>query len=217
MRSTTVALTWEDTGLHPLYDALATTPDVAVEALHYINPVGDDGYAELIQLRGDLELAREVLQQSSAVDEFEVSESGIAYVHYEASPLMDDLLGVLFDHAVVLEWPVEFVAADGVPEARVTFVGTSHALAEAVAAIPSAITVTLERTGRYRRSTPSLSTVLTERQREILEAAVAAGYYDVPRGTTHRELAAALDLAPGTVSEHLQRIEHNLVTAFVPG
>ncbi|WP_439026187.1 helix-turn-helix domain-containing protein [Haloarchaeobius sp. DT45] len=215
MRSTTVTLTWGDSGLHPLYDAVASATDVAVDALYYINPVQNGGYAELIQLRGDLDRARTLLGTTPVVVEFEVSDAGIAYVHYESSPLVDELLELLFTHAVVLEWPVTFVTENGGPGARVTFLGTEDAISRAVADIPAAIGVTLERTGRYRGAGPTPASVLTDRQRDVLDAAVAAGYYEVPRQTTHRELASELGLAPGTVSEHLQRIECNILGALV--
>ncbi|MFC7008456.1 helix-turn-helix domain-containing protein [Halalkalicoccus salilacus] len=50
---------------------------------------------------------------------------------------------------------------------------------------------------------------------ELLELAVRAGYYEVPRETTHRDLASKLDLSAGTVSDRLQRIERRLITAYV--
>lgn len=52
---------------------------------------------------------------------------------------------------------------------------------------------------------------LTGRQREILETAYEAGYFDVPRTASTADLASALDLDPSTVAEHLQRAERNLV------
>ena len=57
--------------------------------------------------------------------------------------------------------------------------------------------------------------MLTDRQLEVFELAVAEGYYEVPSETTHRELAAQLDRSPGTVSEHLQRVESKLVSMYV--
>lgn len=52
---------------------------------------------------------------------------------------------------------------------------------------------------------------LTDRQQEVLKAAHAMGYYDIPRQTTSEELAEHLDLEKSTVLEHLRRAEHNLV------
>ncbi|WP_380679082.1 bacterio-opsin activator domain-containing protein [Salinigranum sp. GCM10025319] len=56
---------------------------------------------------------------------------------------------------------------------------------------------------------------LTDRQRTVLRAAFLAGYYDSPRGTTARELAASLGIAPSTLHQHLQAASRKvLATVF---
>jgi predicted DNA binding protein len=60
--------------------------------------------------------------------------------------------------------------------------------------------------GRERSGDP-----LTDRQREVVEAAYERGFYEVPRDASTADVAAALDLDPSTVAEHLQRAERNLV------
>lgn len=52
---------------------------------------------------------------------------------------------------------------------------------------------------------------LTENQREVLLAALEAGYFDTPRGTTQEELAGEFDVSPRAVSERLRRGTRNLV------
>ncbi|WP_254535556.1 helix-turn-helix domain-containing protein [Halomarina litorea] len=59
-------------------------------------------------------------------------------------------------------------------------------------------------------STPDGS-VLTDRQREILERAVELGYYETPRRVTLSDLAADLGVAKSTLSETLHRAESTLV------
>lgn len=68
-----------------------------------------------------------------------------------------------------------------------------------------------------QRITPSIDAddLLTDRQRELLLAAVEQGYYDAPRACSLTELAAELDLAESTVSETLHRAEGSVVKAFV--
>lgn len=46
---------------------------------------------------------------------------------------------------------------------------------------------------------------LTDRQREVLRAALEAGYFEVPRENTLPELAARLGVSDSTVSESLRR------------
>jgi predicted DNA binding protein len=44
---------------------------------------------------------------------------------------------------------------------------------------------------------------LTDRQREVLETALAMGYFDRPRDANAGDVATALDIAPSTFAEHL--------------
>jgi hypothetical protein len=57
--------------------------------------------------------------------------------------------------------------------------------------------------------------LLTDRQLELLAAAVERGYYDTPRTCTLSELADALGLAKSTTSEILHRAEGKVVTQFL--
>lgn len=65
-----------------------------------------------------------------------------------------------------------------------------------------------------RTDTESL---LTDRQREMLEAAVREGYFAVPRDCTLAELADALDVDKSTASTTLRRAEARLVKWFLAG
>ncbi len=53
--------------------------------------------------------------------------------------------------------------------------------------------------------------VLTPTQLEALHAALDAGYYDVPRGITLRELADRLGVSASSLSERIRRAEARLV------
>ncbi|WP_128903669.1 helix-turn-helix domain-containing protein [Halorubrum amylolyticum] len=59
--------------------------------------------------------------------------------------------------------------------------------------------------------------ILTDAQRDLVLAAVAAGYYDTPRECTLTELAEARDLAKSTCSETLHRAEGRVLRRFVNG
>jgi len=57
---------------------------------------------------------------------------------------------------------------------------------------------------------------LTDRQREVLETAHEMGYFEHPKGANAGEVAAALDLHPSTVTEHLAAAQGKLL-ASIPG
>lgn len=61
----------------------------------------------------------------------------------------------------------------------------------------------------YRRP----ETPLSDRQAEVLEAALAAGYYDWPRETDAETLAAELGVSHPTLLEHLRKAERRLLAA----
>jgi predicted DNA binding protein len=107
-------------------------------------------------------------------------------------------------HEVFFDFPIGSTA-DG--RLRVVMIGeTSEVLRTALADLPPALDVTVERIGPYPDG-GELVSLLTDRQREVLDVALDLGYYDVPRGATHRDVAERLGLSVGTVSEHLQKIE----------
>lgn len=57
---------------------------------------------------------------------------------------------------------------------------------------------------------------LTTRQREAFVLARDRGYYDYPRGTTTRELAAELGISKTTYLEHLRKAEAKLLRSVTP-
>ena len=59
------------------------------------------------------------------------------------------------------------------------------------------------------------ATLLTDRQREVVTAAIERGYYDTPRRCSLGELADSLGVAQSTCSETLHRAEGAIIRAFV--
>lgn len=224
MRYATVTLRWEAGRVQPIDDVFTGADDVTLEAIRYVSPGPKGRYVELLELTGNLERARALLAASPDALEYDVTGSGrrgVAYVQCRTVGPVDDLLAALHDHEIVVDWPMYYSNGDddgegnNVRELTVTAVGTNRAIQHAAAALPSEIGLSLERTGEYDPATDRLSELLTDRQQAVFDLAVREGYYEIPRETTQRELAAALDLATGTVSEHLQRIEAKLVAAYV--
>ncbi|MFB6118030.1 helix-turn-helix domain-containing protein [Halosegnis sp.] len=57
--------------------------------------------------------------------------------------------------------------------------------------------------------------LLTDRQAELMAAAVEQGYYDTPRTATLTELAEDLGMAKSTVSDMLHRAEERIIKEFM--
>lgn len=187
---------------------------VAGEAIHYINLLDDGTGVGLYQLRGDFERSADALEANPDVLACETSEAsdGLVYLHFRANALVTDLLGIFRRYEIVVDWPMEYTDRGGL---RVTVLGEDAKIREAIAEIPDGIGVTLEGIGEYRPEMRQLASLLTDRQRELLELAVDAGYYEVPRRATLRDLADRADISAGTVGEHLRKIETKVITELV--
>lgn len=213
MRYATEVITWEDNTFHPLDNALADEDAAHLEETYYISPLKDGTYAHLSRFRGDMAIARDVLSDVDSVLEFEgpTDQDGLAYLHTKPSPLLNELMKTLYQHEVVLKWPITLLN-DEPRGMRVTLIGTDQSVTQALANAPSNVSVELERIGNFDGTVSPLLVSLTERQQEVLATAVSNGYYDMPREITQAELADKLDLSPGTVGDHLRRIENTLAT-----
>ncbi|RJT00210.1 helix-turn-helix domain-containing protein [Halococcus sp. IIIV-5B] len=213
LRSATVSLT--GMAADPVVARFDRSETVSIESTRYLGPVDDGRYVGLSDLRGDLDVAQELLAASDRVERYDVAgtgEHGIVYAHYRSAGLIGDLLSILYRNDIVVDWPIDHRIADGESEARVTVVGTAIGIRRAVAALPERVSLSVERVGQFDPAGDDA--LLTERQAALLDLAVREGYYEVPRGTTHRALAERLDLAPGTVSDRLQRVERRVMIAY---
>jgi predicted DNA binding protein len=143
------------------------------------------------------------------------SQEGYAYIHGDATETVQQPIAVEHEHQVLIDAPLEFTAREsGSEELRVTLLGDDRTLQRAVADTPDTVDVRLEETGDYQPDLDEVAALLTERQREVLEAAVELGCYEMPRETTYAEIADELGVSAGTVSEHLQKVEASVLSTL---
>jgi len=96
---------------------------------------------------------------------------------------------------------------------RFEAVGPSERLGAFHRTLSEAFDAEIERVSGFRRRTEPAA--VTDRQREALSAALAAGYYEIPRTGSVADVAAALDCATGTAGELLRKAESSVVRAFL--
>ncbi|MFP9062126.1 helix-turn-helix domain-containing protein [Natrialbaceae archaeon A-chndr2] len=220
MRYATVTLTWETGSMHPLDELFANIDDLSMEAIRYVSPIRDGEYIELLTFRGDPDTVQKRLANSSHVLEHGVSSAesgqrGVAYVTCRNVGLVADLLAILRDHDIVLDWPIHYRngTAHGVRGFELTVIGAGEAIQQAAATLPEEIALEVQRLGEYDHPPRPFEAGLTERQQEVFDVATRLGYYEIPRETTQAEVAATLDIATGTVGEHLRHIEAKFASA----
>ncbi|SDC58938.1 HTH DNA binding domain-containing protein [Natrinema hispanicum] len=171
-------------------------------------PGPESGFA-LVRITGPtVSAVIEAMAEHPQLTELTVAQQDIheATVHFEATTPL--LLVSSRESGVPIELPIEIV--DG--EATVEVTGSRERLAK--------LADQLERFGfQYRidnvRERLHERQLLSERQLEVVVAAVDAGYYDTPRRCSLTDLAAHLDIAKSTCSETLHRAEEAIIKQFV--
>jgi DNA-binding CsgD family transcriptional regulator len=202
-------------GTHPAERVFDADSGVSRERIYHVN-VLDDGTAVLLgRLRGDLDLARRRIEERPETLGYSISEDGeggLVYVHTRPPPAVRRFLELPRVHEVFFQFPIEGTR-DG--RLRVTVAGESNeVLGRALADVPEGIGVDVEWLGPYPADPGDATTLLTDRQREVLDVALDLGYYETPREATHGDIAERLGLAVGTVTEHLQKVEARVFGAL---
>lgn len=183
------------------------------EAMHYVNLLDDGTAVGVGQFRGDAEQLAMMEAEMSWVSTCTVTggETWLAYLHYEPDDVEKALLEAVNAQEISIDWPMKYTDQG----LQFTLFGEDAALQRMIEDIPDTIPVQLERTGEYQSGMRDPTWRLTDRQQEIVRAAITAGYYDIPRRATQRDLAADLDLSRGTIGEHLRRAEAKIVQSVM--
>lgn len=171
-------------------------------------PGADSGFA-LVRITGpDVADVIDDMNDHPQVTELTLAQwsDNEATVHFETTAPL--LLFSSRDSGMPIELPVEIT--DG--EATIEVTGSRERLAE--------LAQQLENFGlQYRiehvRERLHESQLLSERQLEVVAAAVDEGYYDTPRRCSLTELAEHLGVAKSTCSETLHRAEEAIIKRFV--
>ena len=183
------------------------------EATQYVNLLDDGTVVAIARFRGDADRLASIVDETPEIISCTVTggETWLAYMHYEPDEIETALYERIDTEAISIDWPTRDTA-DGV---ELTLFGEDAALQQLIADFPDEMNLTLKRAGEYQPTMDDPAALLTDRQQEIVRAALAAGYYDIPRGTTQRDLATELGLSQRTIGEHLQRAEANIIQSVI--
>lgn len=212
MRYVKVFMSPEDGDLHPAAENLADNPKVTRQAIQHLNLLNDGTAVTLSRLRGDRAELERILSETEDIIRWDVSEAGDdlqAYIHFVPNATTLALMELTREHELVLDTPIEY-NSDG--SIRVSVIGQDDVVQKAIDHVPDNVRLELEQLSDYDPELRELSSLLTERQREILDAAVEVGYYQVPRKATHEDIAALVGISTTTVGEHLRKIEARLLS-----
>lgn len=215
---------WDVTGRDDSGLAIeATLQDPAVPLVALVDAVGADGHVEVRSAvdRGDgatLYLARVPGTDTDRMERAVRAVDGIAFL---AAHAVED--GVRCELLAERRTPAQVVLEGGgrvvealVEDSRVTV----HARVpdgDAAAAIGAALDDAFDDPETTLRSSAvddderrELLHDLTDRQRDVLDFAYLAGYYETPRGISATELAERFDIARATLTQHLRTAERKV-------
>jgi hypothetical protein len=185
-------------------------------------PRGGGEYAEFYSLHGTTPAAVEPIARDHS------SASVTVIERYDDGGLLEFVVGddcpavgladlgalprsVVGDHGegkIVAELPAQYDAGEVVSTFQSEYGGELVAKRERDAITPLFSQRELDR---------ALDRRLTDRQREVLEAAFEAGYYDWPREISGEALADRLGISQPTLSEHLTTAERKLLSLVFEG
>jgi predicted DNA binding protein len=152
----------------------------------------------------------DAIRDHPAIESYELLEADSERVLGKYETTQTDLYAFAESSGLTIEFPVE--VRNG--WYRFDLTGTRDDLDELRAVLDeSPLSYDLE----SLVTSPERESLLTARQREVVEAAVREGYYTVPRECTLSELAKRLDVDKSTASTVLRRAEARLVKWFLSG
>lgn len=213
MRFLQIRLAGGDTTLHPLVPTL-TDGRVFVDArmLNWAPSFDPPRATVLLYLDGDLARFEAELAATDLVVAYDLTRfgdgRGYAYVHSDPHPTEWRLFEIATVEGLIPVFPFRY-HHDGTMTVRL--VGPTARLQAAVEATPDGVRTAIERVGEFDLGQAAIPPSLPPRQRAALAAGTELGYFEVPREATRDDVAARLDCAPSTASEHLQKAVRQLV------
>lgn len=197
-----------------LYDHLTAAEYITdVETVNWNNATAPAGF--LLWIRGDYQRLEAELSEASGVSDYEILPLSETECHcFVAGDGTADAraLWANFNRGSLLTVPPVAWNSDG--SSTFVLVGTEADIQAAIEGVPPAVSVDVDRVGGEAVRPERVRGRLSDRQRTAVSAAVSLGYYETPRRATLEDVAAAIDSAPSTAGEHLQRAEAKLLTAL---
>jgi len=211
MKSLRLTVQFNAETVHPLHRLVASHDSFEQYHLIYWNHTPDSETVLMFRVIGDPAAYQATLETLSTVEQFEVtatdSEAFYVYVQDQAPLPWKALLDSYTDGSLIVIPPVEYRLDCSL---RFTVIGEASDLQAAIKSVPDGIETTVDWIGEYTGG-DAMGMELTSRQREVLRVARRLGYYDVPRTAGVDAVAEAVDCAPATAAEHLQKAEAQVI------
>jgi len=217
MREFNIVLRSEDGAYNPFDEAIIEHPALARKGVTHFDLMPDGTTVLLYDIAGDADAVRGLLDETPGAlsyDVFTVGDGHVrAHVHFEEETLVTALINLQNEHDLITNPPLEIDADGGL---HMSVAGDPENIREAAMMRPENVDIRLEETEGGDVDMVDVTTLLTDRQQEVLELALEKGYYEIPRQATNEDIAAELDCSTSTVGEHLRKIESRIISEVGP-
>lgn len=217
MKHLRVTVHVDDDSTPEFFELLACSPTITEARLVDWSIAASEQSTLLYTVNGDPTTFAERATNTAGIDSVEMSgtEQEQTYVLVVMRPLETPMFAAIHrastQAGLIVRKPI--IYRDGTMSARV--VGDAGALQRALEATPDGVEVQIDTISQLYGHTDDPVVDLSEGQREAVAVALDLGYYNQPRGATHKDIAAELDCAPQTASDHLQKAEASIVRAVM--
>lgn len=216
MRYFDFTVTPDDGALHPVDRLIAETPSVKRVSIMHFDLLGDGTGVLLYRLEGQADVLIPDIGEHPdviAYDQLEADgEEFHLYLHVGPGDPVGTVMELAQEYALMIDTPIEFTGRGSV---QMTVIGDHDMVRQAMDELPESLSVSVDEVGAYSPDRRDMLSMLTDRQLEVFQKAVELGYYEIPRRTTHEEIADHLECAPSTVDEHLRKAESRVLRALV--
>lgn len=213
MKHLQVTVHIDDDHAPEFFELLAGSPTIEETRLVDWSMTASKQSTLLYTVDGDPTTFAERAADTAGIDSVELSEtirertSVLVVMRPLETPLFAAIQQASTQPGLIVRKPI--IYRDWTMSARI--VGDAEALQHALDAAPDSVEVRIDEISRLRGDADDPAVQLSDRQREAVTAALELGYYNQPRGATHQDVAAELDCAPSTASDHLQKAEAAIV------
>jgi predicted DNA binding protein len=201
--------------MHPMHRFIDESDAIDRDVLVHGQTVGKQD-TFLFYVEGQREPYENALRAADQITDFEITdvdaEGFYCFLTQTRNTMDEAIFETFYRTGVIVTPPIEFLP-DGI--AKVTVIGKPDALQSTIDDIPTAIEATIDRIGEYNWDQALFDPGLTDRQQQVVEAAVNSGYYSVPRENGIEAVAENLDCSTSTAGEHLRKAESRLAQEYM--
>jgi len=206
----------EDGAFHPLGEKLTNEPSIRRRAIHHIELLDDDTVLLFAEASGDKQRYEEIMEDSEYVISYLTAGESrwTAVSQFEPTENVRRALELQRESLLVVDTPIRFTSEDNL---KITYLGTEEIFKKLYDYAEEADHMSFDilATGEHETDGKAFSSMITSRQEEVLEAAVELGYYNEPRRASLEDISEAVGVTPGTVGEHLRKVEQRVFSEII--